>query len=141
MGSIGLWLAKKGAGTVIGIESVRDAVLDANRNAVINGIVNARYICGKAEEVLPEQYETKQIHGDVIVVDPPRKGCDQACLDTIVKMRPERVVYVSCDSATLARDVKYLGQFGYEVKRVRPVDMFGWSVHCECVVRLERKYQ
>ena len=60
-------------------------------------------------------------------------------MDTIVKMRPERVVYVSCDSATLARDVKYLGQFGYEVKRVRPVDMFGWSVHCECVVRLERE--
>ena len=121
--------------------AMAQAIEDARENARNNGFQNVEFFVGKAEEVLPEQYETKQIHGDVIVVDPPRKGCDQACLDTIGKMRPEQVIYVSCDSATLARDVKYLGQFGYELKRVRPVDMFGWSVHCECVVRLERKYQ
>ena len=138
IGTISLFLAQK-AGKVYGVEIIPQAIEDARENARNNGFQNVEFFVGKAEEVLPEQYETKQIHGDVIVVDPPRKGCDQACLDTIVKMRPERVVYVSCDSATLARDVKYLGQFGYEVKRVRPVDMFGWSVHCECVVRLERK--
>ena len=90
-------------------------------------------------EVLPEQYEKNHIKADVIVVDPPRKGCDELCLETIVKMSPEKVVYVSCDSSTLARDVKYLGENGYEVKRVRTVDMFGMSGHVETVALLTKK--
>ena len=98
------------------------------------------FFVGKAEEVLPEQYEKNQVYADVIVVDPPRKGCDEKCLETIVRMGPKKVVYVSCDSATLARDVKYLGEKGYEVKRVRCVDMFPQSGHVETVVRLQRKH-
>ena len=91
---------------------------------------------GKAEEVLPEQYEKHQVYADVIVVDPPRKGCDKVCLDTIVKMAPKRVVYVSCDSATLARDVKYLRERGYELETVRCCDMFGMSTHVESVIMM-----
>ena len=90
--------------------------------------------------MLPAWYEANHMPADVIVVDPPRKGCDPVCLDTIVKMQPQKVVYVSCNSATLARDVKYLGERGYEVKRVRGCDMFPGGVHCECVVKLERRY-
>lgn len=100
---------------------------------------NVEFFVGKAEEVLPEKYEKEHIYADVIVVDPPRKGCDAACLDTIVKMAPERVVYVSCDSATLARDVKYLGERGYRVEKARCCDMFPMTGHCECVVKLVRK--
>ena len=96
------------------------------------------FFVGKAEEVLPEQYEKNQVYADVIVVDPPRKGCDSVCLDTILKMAPKKVVYVSCDSSTLARDVKYLCENGYEVKRVRPVDMFPMSGHVETVCLLSR---
>jgi len=93
---------------------------------------------GKAEEVLPEQYERNQIYADVIVVDPPRKGCDEKCLETIVKMSPNRVVYVSCNSSTLARDVKYLEERGYRTERVRCVDMFPHSGHVETVVLLSK---
>lgn len=121
------------------MEIVPQAIEDARRNARLNGMENVEFFVGKAEEVLPEQYEKNQIYADVIVVDPPRKGCDQMCLDTILKMRPERVVYVSCDSATLARDLRYLVDGGYEVKKVRGCDMFPQSGHCECVVRLERR--
>ena len=110
----------------------------SQENARINGIVNAEFYTGRAEVVLPEQYEKNGISADVIVVDPPRKGCDKACLDTIVKMAPEKVVYISCDSATLARDVKYLRERGYQVKRVRGVDQFGHCVHVECVVLMSR---
>ena len=91
--------------------------------------------------MLPEQYEKNQVFADVIVVDPPRKGCDEVCLDTIVKMAPKRVVYVSCDSATLARDLKYMGERGYEVVKVRGCDMFPQTGHVETVVLLERKVQ
>ena len=97
------------------------------------------FYVGKAEEVLPEQYEKEGIYADVIVVDPPRKGCDELCLDTIVKMSPKRVVYVSCDSATLARDLRYLADRGYEVEKVRCCDMFGHSSHVETVVLLNRE--
>lgn len=138
IGTISLFLAQK-AGRVYGVEVIPQAIEDARENARNNGMEHVEFFVGKAEEVLPEQYEKNHVSADVIVVDPPRKGCDQACLDTIVKMKPKRVVYVSCDSATLARDVKYLREFGYEVKRVRPVDMFGQSVHCECVVKLEKE--
>lgn len=138
IGTISLFLAQK-AGKVYGVEVVPQAIEDARRNAEINGINNAEFFAGKAEEVLPEQFEKNKVHADVIVVDPPRKGCDAVCLDTILKMRPERVVYVSCDSATLARDLRYLADGGYEVVRVRCCDMFPGTVHVETVVELSRK--
>ena len=137
IGTISLFLAQK-AKKVYGVEIVPAAIDDARQNAALNGINNAEFFVGKAEEVLPEQYEKNQVYADVIVVDPPRKGCDAVCLDTIVKMGPEKVVYVSCDSATLARDVKYLEERGYEVTRVRGVDQFGWGVHVETVVLLSK---
>ena len=138
IGTISLFLAQK-AKMVYGVEVVPEAIEDARQNARQNGIENAAFFVGKAEEVLPEQFHKHQVYADVIVVDPPRKGCDKACLDTIVEMAPKRVVYVSCDSATLARDVKYLGERGYEVTRVRGVDQFGWGVHVETVVSIQRK--
>lgn len=137
IGTISLFLAQK-AKMVYGVEVVPEAIEDARQNARQNGIENAAFFVGKAEEVLPEQFHKHQVYADVIVVDPPRKGCDKACLDTIVEMAPKRVVYVSCDSATLARDVKYLGERGYEVTRVRGVDQFGWGVHVETVVLLSK---
>ena len=137
IGTISLFLAQK-AKMVYGVEVVPEAIEDARQNARQNGIENAAFFVGKAEEVLPEQFHKHQVYADVIVVDPPRKGCDKACLDTIVEMAPKRVVYVSCDSATLARDVKYLGERGYEVTRVRGVDQFWWGVHVETVVLLSK---
>ena len=137
IGTISLFLAQK-AKKVYGVEIVPQAIDDARENAKINGFGNVEFFVGKAEEVLPEQYEKNQIYADVIVVDPPRKGCDEVCLNTIVKMAPKRVVYVSCDSATLARDVKYLGEHGYQVKRVRGCDMFPNSGHVETVALLYR---
>ena len=138
IGTISSFLARK-AGKVCGVEIIPVAIEDARENAKRNGLANVEFFVGKAEEVLPEQYEKNHIKADVIVVDPPRKGCDELCLETIVKMAPEKVVYVSCDSSTLARDVKYLGENGYEVKRVRTVDMFGMSGHVETVALLTKK--
>ena len=138
IGTISSFLARK-AGKVCGVEIIPAAIEDARENAKRNGLANVEFFVGKAEEVLPEQYEKNHIKADVIVVDPPRKGCDELCLETIVKMAPEKVVYVSCDSSTLARDVKYLGENGYEVKRVRTVDMFGMSGHVETVALLTKK--
>ena len=123
---------------VYGVEIVPEAIADAGRNAEMNGTENVEFFVGKAEEVLPKLYEEEGIHADVIVVDPPRKGCDQAALETMVKMQPERIVYVSCDSATLARDLKYLCGEGYEVRKVKGCDMFAWTVHVECVVLMSR---
>ena len=137
IGTISLFLAQK-AKKVYGVEIVPEAIADARENAKINGIHNVEFYVGKAEEVLPEQYEKEGIYADVIVVDPPRKGCDELCLDTIVKMSPKRVVYVSCDSATLARDLRYLADRGYEVEKVRCCDMFGHSSHVESCVLLQR---
>ena len=137
IGTISLFLAKQ-AGKVYGVEIVPDAIRDAQENAERNGITNAEFFVGKAEEVLPEKYEKEGIHADVIVVDPPRKGCDERCLETMVKMHPERIVYVSCDSATLARDVKYLRENGYEIVKGRGCDMFPGTVHTEVCVKLER---
>ncbi len=136
IGTISLFLAQK-AKKVYGVEIVPQAIEDARENARINGIENVEFFVGKAEEVLPEQFEKNQVHADVIVVDPPRKGCDQVCLETIVKMRPEKVVYVSCDSATLARDLRYLVDCGYEMGRVRGCDMFPGAGHCESIVLLQ----
>ena len=143
IGTISLFLAQK-AKEVYGVEIVPQAIEDARNNAKINGIENARFYVGKAEEVLPEyyaQYEKehgKKAHADVIVVDPPRKGCGESLLQTMVDMEPERIVYVSCDSATLARDVKFLREKGYELARGRGVDQFGHTVHVECVVLMSR---
>ena len=138
IGTISLFLAQK-AKKVYGVEIVPQAIEDARRNAEINGIKNAEFFVGKAEEVLPEQFEKNHVHADVIVVDPPRKGCDTVCLDTILKMRPERVVYVSCDSATLARDLRYLADGGYMVERGRCCDMFPGTVHVETVCLLSNR--
>ena len=137
IGTISLFLAKQ-AGKVYGVEIVPDAIRDAQENAERNGITNAEFFVGKAEEVLPEKYEKEGIHADVIVVDPPRKGCDERCLETMVKMHPERIVYVSCDSATLARDVKYLRENGYEIVKGRGCDMFPGTVHTETCVLLSK---
>ena len=138
IGTISLFLAQK-AKKVYGVEIVPPAIEDAGRNAALNGMENVEFFVGKAEEVLPREYEKNQVYADVIVVDPPRKGCDSVCLDTIVRMQPKRVVYVSCDSATLARDVKYLDERGYAVERVRCCDMFGMSGHVETVALLTKK--
>lgn len=144
IGTISLFLAGH-AKKVYGVEIVPAAIEDARRNAKRNGIENAQFFVGKAEEVLPDFYEKesqragKPLTADVIVVDPPRKGCDEVLLRTIVKMAPERVVYVSCDSATLARDLKYMRSNGYEVRTVQAVDQFGNSCHCESCVLLSRK--
>jgi len=137
IGTISLFMSKK-AKQVYGVEVVGQAVADARENARRNNIENARFYVGKAEEVLPDLYEREGIYADVICVDPPRKGCDAACLDTIVKMAPQRIVYVSCDSATLARDLKYLCANGYELQRVRAVDLFGQTVHVESIVLLSK---
>ena len=140
IGTISLFLAQK-AGKVYGVEMVPQAIEDARANARLNGIQNVEFFVGKAEEVLPDQFENHGIRADVVVVDPPRKGCDQVCLDTIIHMAPRRVVYVSCDSATLARDLKYLGEGGYGVEKVQTVDMFGQGVHVETICLLMRKAQ
>ena len=140
IGTISLFLAQK-AGKVYGVEIVPQAIEDARENARLNGMENVEFFVGKAEEVLPEQYEKNHVRADVIVVDPPRKGCDAKCLETIVKMQPKRLVYVSCDSATLGRDVKYLRENGFEVERVRGCDMFPGGTHVETVCRLIRKHK
>ena len=144
IGTISLFLAQK-AKQVYGVEIVPQAIDDAKENAKINAIDNAEFFVGKAEEVLPEYYAEYErehngetAHADVIVVDPPRKGCDETLLETIVKMQPKKVVYVSCDSATLARDLKYLCANGYEIKMCRGVDQFPQSVHVETVVLLSK---
>lgn len=177
IGTISLFLAQK-AKKVYGVEIVPQAIADAKENAKLNGITNAEFFVGKAEEVLPEFYKTLQqenkckisntvasaheqiekadsvdsrygerldndknamLHPDVIVVDPPRKGCDDACLNTMLQMQPKRIVYVSCDSATLARDLRVLCDGGYEIKKVRAFDQFGHTTHVETCVLLGRK--
>lgn len=147
IGTISLFLSQR-AGKVYGVEIIPQAIEDARANAVRNNIRNVEFFVGKAEEVLPQFYEQSKaagdadmLHPDVIVVDPPRKGCDTACLDTMLKMQPDRIVYVSCDSATLARDVKYLREGGYELQKWRAVDQFGMTVHVETVCLLSRKAQ
>ena len=138
IGTISLFLAQK-AKFVRGVEIVPAAIEDAKRNAQINHIENVEFFVGKAEEVLPREYEKNGVYADVIVVDPPRKGCDEMLLKTILKMQPKRVVYVSCDSATLARDLRFLCDNGYELKKVCGVDQFPQTVHVETVVLLQRK--
>lgn len=166
-GTIGLWLLEDlrrrdaeafDSTKVIGIESVKPAVLDANRNSVINGVVNTRYICGKAEEELPgmmglaklykwnevnerveREPEIKLEHADVAVLDPPRAGCAEPLLTAVVQAAPDRIVYVSCDPGTLARDIRYLTAHGYEFIEATPVDQFPWTSHIEVVARIQKK--
>ncbi|MBE6027102.1 MAG: 23S rRNA (uracil(1939)-C(5))-methyltransferase RlmD [Clostridiales bacterium] len=165
-GSIGIWLLEKlrnkdpeafDRTRVIGIESVRPAVLDANRNSVINGLINTRYFCGKAEEELPgmiglaklykwnevnerveREPEIKIDRADVVILDPPRAGCDEALLAAVAAAQPDRIVYVSCDPGTLARDIKYLTANGYEFTEATPVDQFPWTTHIEVVALISK---
>ncbi|SER97582.1 23S rRNA (uracil(1939)-C(5))-methyltransferase RlmD [Lachnobacterium bovis] len=156
IGTISLFLANK-AKNVYGVEIVEQAIEDAKRNAKLNNINNAKFFVGKAEDVISQFYQKNNIDGDntskqsidtsvdeemmkpdIIVVDPPRKGCDNLCLDTILNMAPPKIVYVSCDSATLARDLRYLCEGGYELKKVCPVDQFAQTTHVETVVLLTR---
>ncbi|MBQ0004663.1 MAG: 23S rRNA (uracil(1939)-C(5))-methyltransferase RlmD [Clostridiales bacterium] len=154
IGTIGLSMADK-AKFIVGIEVVKDACLDANRNSVINGILNSRYVCGKAEEVIAkvtaEGYEPKpnsaegellkalQSGNCVAVLDPPRAGCDEIVLKAVADANIPKIVYISCDPGTLARDIKILGELGYEFKEATPVDMFPWTGHVETVCLLSKK--
>ena len=145
IGTISLFLSGK-ASQVCGVEVVPQAIEDARRNARRNGIGNVKFYVGKAEEILPaydREYRAahpgQEAYADVIVMDPPRKGCDETLLQTVVGMRPQRIVYVSCDPATLARDLKYLCREEYALEKVRAVDMFPHTVHVETVVLLSHK--
>ncbi len=137
IGTISLFLAQQ-ADHVYGVEIVRDAIEDARRNARLNGMRNVTFEAGKAEVVIP-RWRQQGIEADVIVVDPPRKGCDAQLLQTIIEMQPARVVYVSCNPATLARDLRVLEDGGYRTVEAQPVDMFPHTGHVEVTVRLERK--
>lgn len=136
IGTISLFLAQK-AKKVYGVEVVEDAIKDAEKNEKLNGMNNAEFFTGKAEEVVPKLYKEGKT-ANIVVVDPPRKGCDEKVLDTIVNMEPERVVYVSCNPSTLARDLKYLDERGYKCVEAQPVDMFPHSVHVETVALLSK---
>ena len=142
VGTISLFMARR-AKKVCGVEIIPEAIENAEQNAARNGIENAEFFVGKAEEVLPAYVQARKAAGedpdiDVICVDPPRKGCDSKCLETILEIRPERVVYVSCDPATLARDLRILADGGYELRKLRPVDQFGHTVHVETVCLLSK---
>lgn len=155
-GSIGQWImyamrenmdqASDPGVRVIGIESVKSAVIDANRNAVLNGFTTAVYTSGKAETVLPKLIEEgdarfgigKVEHVDIAIIDPPRAGCDETLLYTLCDAGPDKMVYVSCDPATLARDIRLLTEHGYEFIEATPVEMFGFTGHCEVVVSMSR---
>lgn len=140
IGTISLFLAQK-AKKVMGVEIIPEAIDDARKNAKMNGFDNVEFFVGKAEEVLPEQYKKYGVYADVIVVDPPRKGCDEVALDTMITMAPKKIVYVSCDPATLARDVKVLVAAEYEVEKVCAVDQFGHSGHVETVCLLSKLHE
>ncbi|MBS4197306.1 23S rRNA (uracil(1939)-C(5))-methyltransferase RlmD [Lederbergia citri] len=137
IGTISLFLAQK-AKKVYGVEIVPEAIEDAKRNAELNDITNVEFAVGEAETVIPNWYK-QGIEADILVVDPPRKGCDQALLDTIINMKPKKVVYVSCNPATLARDLRILEDGGYKTVEVQPVDMFPQTMHVECVASIELK--
>jgi 23S rRNA (uracil1939-C5)-methyltransferase len=137
IGTISLFLAQK-ARKVFGVEIVPEAIEDAKRNAALNGITNAEFAVGEAETVIPKWYKEGNV-ADVLVVDPPRKGCDEALLQTIIEMKPKKVVYVSCNPATLARDLRILEDGGYKTVEVQPVDMFPQTTHVECVAQINLK--
>jgi 23S rRNA (uracil1939-C5)-methyltransferase len=134
IGTISLFLAAK-AGEVIGVEVVPEAIKNAEENAERNGIKNTRFLVGKAEEIVPSMTEK----ADLVVVDPPRKGCDETLLSTIVRMDPQKIIYVSCNPATLARDLRTLCDSGFFVKEVWPYDQFPQTTHCEVVALITRQ--
>ena len=136
IGTISLLLAKN-AKKVYGIEIVEDAILDARKNAEVNSIKNVEFLSGDVEKVILDICN-KGIELDVVVLDPPRKGCETKVLETIVAINPERIIYVSCNPSTLARDLNYLVDKGFLVNEVQPVDMFPHTSHVECILRLER---
>lgn len=136
-GTIGLSMSKN-AKEIIGVEIVPEAIEDAKINAELNGIKNARFICGDAAQAA-ETLKNEGVTPDVIILDPPRKGCSPEMINTAVQMNPERIVYISCDPATLARDCGIFKDLGYTAIKATPVDMFPRTGHCECVVLLERK--
>lgn len=135
-GTISLFLSEKAA-RVYGVEVVEDAVRDARKNAELNSVENVEFISGEVEKVVPELY-ARGIKADVVVIDPPRKGCEEGLLKTLIDMAPERIVYVSCNPATLARDLKYLDENGYKTVEVQPVDMFPWTTHVETIILMTR---
>lgn len=137
IGTISLFLAKK-AKKVYGVEIVPEAISDAKQNAKLNDIDNAEFFVGQAEKVMP-WWTSQGLKPDVIVVDPPRKGCDEALLEAMVTMKPKKIVYVSCNPATLARDLRILEDGGYETKQVQPVDMFPQTGHVEAVAEVVLK--
>jgi 23S rRNA (uracil1939-C5)-methyltransferase len=137
IGTISLFLAAK-ARKVYGVEIIPQAIEDAKENARLNGIMNTEFFTGAAEEVLPQKYRDEKIYAEVIVVDPPRKGCEESLLETMVTMSPKKIVYVSCDPATLGRDLKYLCARGYKLEKVQAVDQFGHTGHVEVVVSICR---
>ena len=135
-GTIALFLAQK-AKKVYGVEIIQEAIENAKENAALNHITNAEFFTGKAELIIPQLYQ-QGLEADCITLDPPRKGCDPKLLESLVTMSPKKIIYVSCDPATLARDVAYLSQKGYKVEQIQPVDMFPQTVHVETVVKLSR---
>ena len=138
IGTISLILAEN-VKRVYGIEASAKAVSDANKNAAANGFTNTEFIVGAAEDMLPAICDTG-ILPDKMILNPPRKGCCYRLLETIGKIKPERIVYISCDPATLARDIKIMREFGYSLKKVQPVDIFAFTPHVETVALLEILY-
>src|SRR5690625_2006927 len=137
IGTISLFLAQK-AKKVYGVEVVPEAVNDAKKNARLNGQENVEFVVGTAEKVMP-WWTAQGLKPDVIVVDPPRKGCDEALLQAMINMQPKRIVYVSCNPSTLARDLRILEDGGFKTEEVQPVDMFPQTYHVETITLLQRK--
>ena len=128
-------MAAKKAKKVYGVEIVERSIKNARENAQKNNISNVEFFTGKAEEILPKIYK-QNIKADIIILDPPRKGCEKEVIDTIIDMEPKRIVYVSCNPSTLARDIKLLEKGGYITKKVQPVDQFPWTVHVESIIMM-----
>lgn len=138
IGTISLFLAQK-AKKVYGVEIVPEAISDAKENAKLNNMDNVEFFVGQAEKVMP-WWQAQGLKPDVIVVDPPRKGCDEDLLHAVLQMKPKRIVYVSCNPSTLARDLKILEEGGYKTREAQPVDMFPQTMHIEVVTVLEEKF-
>lgn len=139
IGTIGIF-ASKNAKKLYGIETIPQAIEDAKENAKLNNIENAEFYVGDVENVLPKLVNEKNITADVVFIDPPRKGCDKVALDTLMKIKPKKIVYVSCNPATLARDLKNVETL-YELKKIAICDMFPWTQHVECVSVLQLKQE
>jgi 23S rRNA (uracil1939-C5)-methyltransferase len=135
-GTISLFLARRAA-RVRGVEIIAPAIENARKNAELSGIRNAEFYVGKAEQIFPDFCLKHPGEApDAVVLDPPRKGCDPALLEALTACRPAKIVYVSCNSATLARDIRILGAGGYRLEKICPVDMFPQTVSCECAALL-----